>query len=165
MNYFSPYSYSKNKIQIELYLSKNATGVNISQLAKKDDLANLKSEVYKLDIDKLAELDANKLKPVPVDLKEISVNQDNAKIKDIEDKIPDITNLATTAVLNAKINKVKNKILSTTNLANNASLNAKIKRNVKNEIPGITNLATSTAPNADENKIPNIGDLVKKNIL
>ena len=29
----------------------------------------------------------------------------NAKIKDIEDKIPSITNLATTAAFNAKINK------------------------------------------------------------
>ena len=33
------------------------------------------------------------------------------KIKNIEDKIPDITNLSTNASLNAKINEVKNKIL------------------------------------------------------
>ena len=32
------------------------------------------------------------------------------KIKNIEDKIPDITNLSTNASLNAKINEVKNKI-------------------------------------------------------
>ena len=32
----------------------------------------------------------------------------NAKIKDIKDKIPGITNLATNTTLNAKINKVKN---------------------------------------------------------
>ena len=38
-------------------------------------------------------------------------------IKDIEDKILDVTNLATTASLNAKINDVKNKISSITNLA------------------------------------------------
>ena len=38
-------------------------------------------------------------------------------IKDIEDKILDVTNLATTASLNAKINDVKNKITSITNLA------------------------------------------------
>ena len=53
----------------------------------------------------------------------------NAKIKDIEDKIPDITNLATNTTLNAKMNKVKN------------------------EIPSITNLATTTALTAFENKI------------
>ena len=34
----------------------------------------------------------------------------NAKIKDIEDKIPHITNVATDTTLNAKINEVKNKI-------------------------------------------------------
>ena len=51
--------------------------------------------------------------PVPVDSSKLSdvvkndvVKKDvyNAKIKDIKDNIPDITNLSTTAVLNAKIN-------------------------------------------------------------
>ena len=32
------------------------------------------------------------------------------KIKNIEDKIPDVTNLSTNASLNAKINEVKKKI-------------------------------------------------------
>ena len=36
------------------------------------------------------------------------------KIKNIEDKIPDITNLATNASLNAKINEVKGEIPSIT---------------------------------------------------
>ena len=85
----------------------------------------LKSEVDKLDIDKLAELDTDELKPVPVNLKKLSdavdkkvVKKDvyNAKIKDTEDEIPDISNLATTAALNAKINKVRGKIPSTTKL-------------------------------------------------
>ena len=66
------------------------------------NLSNLKSKVDKLDVDKLL--------PVPVDLSKISdvvkndvVKKDvhNAKIKDIEDKIPDIN--ATNASLNAKI--------------------------------------------------------------
>ena len=51
--------------------------------------------------------------PVPVDLSKLSevVNNDavikdvyNAKIKNIEGKIPDITNVATNVTLNAKIN-------------------------------------------------------------
>ena len=50
----------------------------------------------------------------------------NAKIKNIEDKIPDITNLATNASLNTKIYEVKGEIPSTTNFATNASLNANI---------------------------------------
>ena len=65
----------------------------------------MKSKVDKLDIDKLV--------PVPVDLSKLSdvvknrvVKKDvyNAKIKNVEDKIPDITDLANTTTLNAKIN-------------------------------------------------------------
>ena len=62
----------------------------------------------------------------------------NAKIKNIEDKIPDITNLATKTTLNAKTNEVKG------------------------EIPDITNLATKTALTAVENRIPRVSNLVKK---
>ena len=75
------------------------------------NLSNLKSKIDKLNVDKLV--------PVPVDLCKLSnvvkndvVKKDvyNAKIKNIEDKIPDITNLATKTTLNAKINEVKGEI-------------------------------------------------------
>ena len=87
------------------------------------NLSNLKSKVDKLGVDKLV--------PVPVDLNKLSnvvkndvVKRDvcNDNIKNIEDKIPDITNLATKNTLNAKINEVKGEIPSTTNLATNPSL-------------------------------------------
>ena len=52
-------------------------------MLKKTDLANLKSEADKLDIDKLTELDADKLKPVPVDLKKSSDVVDNDVVKNI----------------------------------------------------------------------------------
>ena len=52
----------------------------------------------------------------------------NAKIKTIQDKIPDITNLATNASLNAKINQDKGEMPDITNLATNASLNTKKMR-------------------------------------
>ena len=122
----------------------------------------MKSKVDNLDVDRLV--------PVPVDLNKLSdvvknyvVKKDvyNAKVKNIEDEIPDITILATNASLNAKINEVKGKTPSITNLATNASLNAKINK-VKGEIPNITNLATTTALTAVENKIPNVSNLVKK---
>ena len=126
---------------------KNATGVDTLDSAKETDLANLKSDVDKLDIDKLKtlstnlsnlkskvdKLDVDKLVPVPVDLSKLSdvvkndvVKKDvyNAKIKNIEDKIPDITNLATNTTLHAKLDKFKNKIPSTTKLATTAALNA-----------------------------------------
>ena len=106
---------------------KNATFVGTSKFAKKVNLVSLKSEADKLDIDKLEQvptglnslksrvdqLNVDKLVPVPVDLSRLNdvvknyvLKKDayNAKIKDIEDKIPDITNLATNATLNAKIN-------------------------------------------------------------
>ena len=99
----------------------------------------MKSKVDKLDVDKLL--------PIPVDISKLSnavkndaVKKDvyNAKIKNIEDKIPDITNLATKTTLNAKINEVKG------------------------EIPSITNLTTTTALTAAKTKIPNISNLVMK---
>ena len=87
-------------------------------------MTNLKSDVDKLNIDKLKnvatnlsklkgrvdKLDVDKLVPALVDLNKLSdavkndvVKKDvyNAKIKNIEDKIPDITNLATNTTLNA----------------------------------------------------------------
>ena len=62
MSYFpEPYTYNKNKIVVELDLPnyatksdwKNKTGVDTSDFPKKTNLANLKSDVDKLDIDKL----------------------------------------------------------------------------------------------------------------
>ena len=67
----------------------------------------MKNKVDKLDVDKLV--------PFPVDLSNLGdvVKDDvvqkgvyNSKIKNIEDKIPDITKLATNTNLNAKINEV-----------------------------------------------------------
>ena len=104
---------------------KNITHVDTSSFALKTNVANLK--IDKLDIDKLKilpnslsnlktkidKLDIDKLVPVPVDLGKLSniVNNDvvkkteyNAKIKNIEDKIPDISNVATKTILNTKIN-------------------------------------------------------------
>ena len=74
----------------------------------------------------------------------------NAQIKNSEDKIPDVANLATNTTPKAKINEFKNEIPSITNLATTAALNAKIN-DVKNKIANITNLAT-TALAAVENK-------------
>ena len=122
----------------------------------------MKSKVDKLAVDKLV--------PVSVDLSKLShvvkndiVKKDvyNAKIKNIEDKIPGITSLATKATLNAKINKIKGKISSATILATTAAPNTKINE-VKGKIPSITNLASTTALTCIEIKIPNVSNLVKE---
>ena len=82
----------------------------------------------RINVDKL---DFSKLVPVSIDLSKPSnlgkndvVKKDayNANIKDIENKMPNITNLATNTTLNAKINEVKKEIPSITNLVTNASL-------------------------------------------
>ena len=95
---------------------KNMKHVDTSSSALKTNLANLKTEVDKLDIDKLKslpnnlnnlktkvdKLDIDKLAPVPADLSKLSNAINNkvvkkteydTKIKNIEDKIPDISNL------------------------------------------------------------------------
>ena len=77
--------------------------------------------------------------------------KNDVKIKDIEDKIPDITNLAINTTLNAN-NEIKKEIPSIYNLVTNAFLNAKINE-VKNEIPSITSLATTTAYTAVKNNM------------
>ena len=111
----------------------------------------MKSKIDKLDVDKLAPVlaDLSKLSDL---LKNNIAKKDvhNAKIKNIEDKIPDITKLSTNTILNSKINGVKNKIPSITNLATTTAHNAKISE-VKNKIPNTANLATTTALTAVEN--------------
>ena len=56
------------------------------------------------------------------------------RMKNFEDKIPYLTDLATNTTLNAKTNEVKNQKPSITNLATNADLNTKIDED-KNKIP------------------------------
>ena len=111
---------------------KNATGVGTSKFAKKFDLAKLKSNLSNIKI-KVDKLDVDKLVAVPVDLSKLSdlvknyvVKKDvyNPKIKNTEDKIPDITNLAAKTTLNAKINEVKCKIPKIANLATTTALTA-----------------------------------------
>ena len=68
-------------------------------------LSNLKSKVDKLDVDKLVPVlaDLSKLGDVAKN-NVVKKYVYNVKIKDIEDKIPDITGLATNTTLNAQIN-------------------------------------------------------------
>ena len=62
---------------------------------------------------------------------------------------------------NARIKNTENKILDITNLATNTTLNTKINE-VKGELTSITEVATIAALTIVENKIPNNSDLVKK---
>ena len=51
----------------------------------------------------------------------------NAKIENVQDKIPDITNLATNTTLHAKINELKSQIPSIYNIATTALTDVEIK--------------------------------------
>ena len=102
-----------------------------------NNLSNLKTEVDNLDVDKLTPADLSKLSNV-VNKEVVKKTEYDAKIKNIEDKIPDISNLATKSNLSTKINEVKN------------------------EIPSLTGLATASALTTVENKIRSISNLVKK---
>ena len=68
----------------------------------------MKNNADKLDVDKLvhASVDSSKLSDL---VKNDVVKKDvyNSKIRNTEDKIPDITDLATNTTLNIKINEVK----------------------------------------------------------
>ena len=127
---------------------KNISHVDTSSFALKTNFANLKTEVDKLDIDKLV--------PIPVDLSKLSdvVKNDVVK-KDVYDKLV------------AKVNNIDtsgNKIPDTSGLAKKTDYNTKIPE-IEGKIPDISNLATKTVLTTIENKIPSVSNLVKKQII
>ena len=100
MSYYPPYKSSSNNVKVELDLTnyatkmdlKNITHVDVSSFASKTNLAALKTEVDKID--------ADKLKTVPVDLAKLSnvvkngiVKKTNysTKITSIESQIAGLT--------------------------------------------------------------------------
>ena len=154
---------------------KNISHVDTSSFALKTNLANLKTEVDKLDIDKLV--------PVPVGLSKLSdvVKNDvvkktdyNAKVTKIENEIPN-SNLATKTALNTvenkipdtsglvkktEITKIEGKSSDFSNLATKTELTA-----VEKKIPNVSGLATKTALTAVENKIPDLSNFATKTAL
>ena len=143
--YYPPYKSSSNNIKVELDLSNYATKkdindithVDVSGFASKTNLVALKTEVDKID--------ADKLKTVPVELAKLSnvVKNEvvkktdyNAKVTTLENKIDgvekktDISGLATktslndylqTSTFNFKVTKVENKMKYTDIIAKSAN--------------------------------------------
>ena len=114
--YFTEQNSSGRGVKVELDLSnygtksdlKNATGVDTSKFAKKFHLDNLEYIVDELAIDRLKTLPTNlsnfkskahKLVPIPIGSNKLSdvLNNDNQNvlynttIKNVQDKIPDIS--------------------------------------------------------------------------
>ena len=95
--YFPPYRSSGSNIKVELDLSsyatktylKNVTHVDIISFASKTNLASLKTEVDKLDIDKLT--------PVPDDLAKLSsVVKNDVKKTEYNKLVSKVDNIDTT---------------------------------------------------------------------
>ena len=137
----------KVKIDLNNYATKtdikNISHVDTSSFALKTNLANLKTEVYKLDIDKLV--------PIPVDLSKLSdVVKNDAVKKDVYNKlVAKVDNIDTSDfVLKTEYNtdktELENKIPDTRGLVKKTNYNTKITE-LENKIPDISNLATKAA--------------------
>ena len=111
--------------------------MQILQFCIKKNLANLKTEVDKLDIDKLA--------TVPVDLSKLSNVVENDVVKK--------------TVYEKLVARVDN--IDTSGLVKKTDCNTKITE-IEGKIPDISGLAKKTALTTVENKIPSISGLVKK---
>ena len=163
-----PYKLFGRNINVKVDRSNYATGADIknishvdtSSIALKTNLATLKTEGDKLDIDKLVS--------VPVDLSKLSdaVKNDVVK-KDVYNKLVTKGNSIDTSgfVLKTKYDteksKFENKIPDTCGLVKKTDHGAKIA-NIEGKIPDVNDLATKTALTAVENKIPSVSILVKK---
>ena len=116
---------------------KNITHIDTLDFASKTNLANLKTEVDKLDPDKL--------KTVPDDLSKLTNVVKNEVVKKTEyfKLVAKVDNVDTSKfLLKTKYDADKLKL--------------------ENKIPDISNLATKTALTTVENKIPSVSDLVLK---
>ena len=154
--YYPPYRRSSNNIKVELDLAnyatktdlKNITHVDVITYASKTNLAALKSEVDKIDTDKL--------KTVPDDLAKLSnvVKNDvvkktdyNAKVTSIEGQIAGITK--TTIDNLADITKLKavdtNSFALKIKLASDVTTLENKIDTVDKKIPDISGVATKTS--------------------
>ena len=183
--YFPPYNNSGENIKVELDLSnyatkkdiKDITHVDTSSYALKTNLAALKTEVDKIDTDKL--------KAVPDDLAKLSNVVKNDVVKKttyntLKNKVDAIdtskfvsrTKFTTdTYALDDKIDKIEKKILDISGLATTSSVTRLITEQeeytdeVNKKIPDISGLASKTALTAVENKIPDVSGLATASAL
>ena len=139
---------------------KNITHIHSSSFALKTNLANLKTEVDKLDLEKLA--------TVPVDLSKLSNEvKNNVVKKTVYDKlVVKLDNIGTSGLVrktdyNTKITEIEDKILHSSCFVKKTDYNIKITE-IEGKIPDISGLATKTALTTVESKIPSISGLIKK---
>ena len=186
--YFPPYNNSSKNIKVELDLSnyatkddvKNITHVDVSSYATKTNLAALKTEVDKIDTDKLKTVpdDLAKLTNVVKNevVKKTDFSADNYvtrtkfstdtnslddKIDKVEKKIPDVSGLATRRNVTTLVNNLNNKI---DNLKNNYMLTSTFNTKsteLENKIKDADIIAKSAVTKANSIK-SNLNDYAKK---
>ena len=139
---------------------KNITHVDTSSFELKTNLANLKTDIDKLDVDKLT--------TVPVDLSKLSSVVKNYIVKKtVYDKlVAKVNNVDTSGLVkktdyNTKITEIKDKIPDSHSFVKKTDYNTKIIE-IEGKIPDISGLATKSALTTVKNKIPSITGLVKK---
>ena len=166
-----PFKNFRGNINVKLNLSnyaiktdlKNSAHVDTSNFALKTNLANLKTEVDKLDIDKLV--------PVPVDLSKLSnVVKHEVVKKTLYDKLAakvndiDTSGFILKTTYDADKLKLEKKIPDISNFVKKSDYNAKFNE-LEGKMSSFSGLATTSGLTAVENKIPRISTLVKKNRL
>ena len=162
---FEPFGGGINvKVDLLNYASttdiKNIVLVDTSRFALKTNLASFKTEVDKLDIDKLV--------PVSADLSKLSdvVKNDVVK-KDVHDKLVvkviriDTTGFVLKTKYDSDKSELENEIPDTSGLVKKTDYNTKITE-IEGKIPDVCNLVTKTALTAVENKIPDVTNLDKE---
>ena len=156
--YYPPYKSSSNNIKAELDLAnyatktdlKNITHVDVSSFASKTNLAALKTEVDKID--------ADKLKTTPVDLAKLTnaVEHDVVKKTDYNTKVTSIEGQIARLTKNTVDNLAditKLKAIDTNSFVNKTKFSADINTlddkidGVEKKTPDISGLATKTSLN------------------
>ena len=137
------------------------------ELQKTNQIASLKTEVDRLDIDKLT--------PDPNNLAKLSnvVKKDVVKKTEYNKLVTKVDNIDTTNLVKKtkyekdrsdfedKINKIDKKIPDVSGLVKKNDFNSKTTE-IEGKIPSITGLATTSALTSVENKIPDVNGLIKK---
>ena len=139
--YFPPYGSSAKNVKVQLDLInyatkddvKNITHVDVSSYASKTNLAALKSEVDKIDVDKL--------KATPADLAKLSnlVKKDVVKKTDYNTKVTSIENQIAGVIKNTVDNLAditKLKAVDTSNFVLKTKLAADVNT-LENKVDGI----------------------------
>ena len=161
MSQYSPKLYEPTggdihvKVDLSNYATKtdlkNISHIDVSSYALKSNLASLKTEVDKLDIDNLTS--------VPIDLAKLSnvVKNDIVKKTEYDKLVNKVNGIDNTNFVSRtkyekdgshfedKINKIEKKILDVSDLVKKSAVTA-----VENKIPNISGLATKSALTAVE---------------